>query len=188
MKEVLKNIKSVLKEKGFKGSAQNYYCETNDVVFIVNFQKSTGIESFYINLGVQPKCLIDNNEYNKVKEYECSFRSRVNKPDNTDYWPYSLDELQFNLLINQFQNTYENFLQPLSQIREIVTKKNIVKLLKENNSIYGTEHASWFKLYSELSLEYGCSGKSIELAKQGIALCPDRATSLLDELKQLAHT
>jgi hypothetical protein len=70
-----------LRAEGFSGSGATYRKLENEVLFVVNFQRSRDGSRFFINLGGQPTCIPDEGrDYpnpRTLKEYECVFRERV---------------------------------------------------------------------------------------------------------------
>ncbi len=96
LKEILPKVAASLREKGFKGSGQNYRRATDVAVSVVNFQKSSGGERFFVNVGVQPLFVPTEGESapdaKTIKEPECIFRRRLDPPmDDLLGWPYSTD-------------------------------------------------------------------------------------------------
>lgn len=97
MKEILKSIGARVREWGYRGSGQNYRSTLDDVVFVINIQKSRWGDQFYVNLGAQPLVIPHEGEGEPdpkaLKEYECVFRSRVKNEWRTDLSPPEVEDL-----------------------------------------------------------------------------------------------
>jgi hypothetical protein len=56
---LLKDLRSLFKEKGFRSASQNFVLKSPECWLIVNFQKSrwfnTGEKTFYVNVAVTTK-------------------------------------------------------------------------------------------------------------------------------------
>lgn len=75
MKELVEIINSVVSERGFRKKGQSWYLKVNDVLQIVNLQKSQYGNQFYINFGVfLGKAEIED----KVKSNACHVQFRFN--------------------------------------------------------------------------------------------------------------
>ncbi|MCE2596475.1 DUF4304 domain-containing protein [Motilimonas sp. 1_MG-2023] len=189
MKELLKEITPTIRNLGFKGSGQNYYLIDEDVVMVVNFQKSSGGNRFYINLGVEPLCLIQDQEPKKVKEYQCSFRKRVSPPEDLLGWPYELSSQEVDEINDKLISGFNNYLTPLSKIRMAIAEAEPNKLLgNDNSNIYGGEHALTYLKLAMLAYEYAQETKAQKYAQLGLNICKPQAESLLASLKKLAST
>ena len=80
-----------LRAQGFKGSGQNFYRISADLVHVINLQASKYGDGFAVNLAIHPLGMkVENSmshpEPKKLKEYECLFRTRLSKPTETDRW------------------------------------------------------------------------------------------------------
>ncbi len=88
-KDVINNgIKPLLKQAGFKKKALNFYKSVNDIVYILNIQKSHGNSSqelrFYINIGIHDNTVeeeINNRVLEFPKEYQCHVRLRIDNEE-----------------------------------------------------------------------------------------------------------
>ncbi len=140
MKILLKTISPKIRELGFKGSGQNYYKIDSDVVMVINFQKSSGGEQFYINIGVQPLIMLgEESEPKKIKEYNCMFSDRIKPPNNESGWKYDLSSKELEDLITKIEHTYTHYFDLLRYIRSAIESKSINELLQEAGkvTIYG---------------------------------------------------
>jgi len=80
-----------LRGLGFKGSGQNFHRVKNKVVNIVNIQIDKYGGSCAVNLGLHLLFLPSNSHIElpsleKIKEYDCEFRTRLAPHSKTDYW------------------------------------------------------------------------------------------------------
>lgn len=73
-KIIVDAINSVLKVHGFKKKSSNWYLHKNDVVLVVNLQKSQYGDQFYINCAVLVKALLD---LEFPQEEKCHIRFRL---------------------------------------------------------------------------------------------------------------
>ena len=84
------HIKEMLKTNGFKKRKLTFYKQGNELVYVINFQKSQGNSSeqvkFYINCGIY-SALIDKTIGKTVllepKEYECNYSVRISNLTNS---------------------------------------------------------------------------------------------------------
>lgn len=89
MKEIFETLinqttKPLLKENGFTKKGLNFFKKQNELIYIINFQKSSvnsPLETkFYINCGVYAPSFdtaLGKNAPLYPKEYECHFRERI---------------------------------------------------------------------------------------------------------------
>ena len=79
--ELIALLKPLFKDNGFSKSALNFYKNTPNFIYVLNFQKSSGNSSertrFYINCGIYAPFLeatLGKEALSKPKEYECHYR------------------------------------------------------------------------------------------------------------------
>ncbi|QKF60875.1 DUF4304 domain-containing protein [Campylobacter curvus] len=89
MKEIFETLikqtaKPLLKENGFTKKGLNFFKKQNELIFTINFQKSSTNSpfetKFYINCGVYASIFdttLGKNARLYPKEYECHFRERI---------------------------------------------------------------------------------------------------------------
>lgn len=89
---VLKELRPMLQEYGFRRSSQHFSLETPDCWAVINFQKShwsqPGEKTFYVNVSVTAKRLMafEGMSIDKAPPYySCIWRGRAEQfgPDNT---------------------------------------------------------------------------------------------------------
>jgi len=87
VKAVLVEVADSLRAWGYRGSGQNYRMLLEDIIFVINFQKSRTGDHFFLNLGAQPTTIPGAAETDPnlktQKEYECVFRFRLPGDWNT---------------------------------------------------------------------------------------------------------
>ncbi|MFC4163727.1 DUF4304 domain-containing protein [Epilithonimonas zeae] len=104
MKEKFNNIingtvKPLLKSNGFSKKGLDFLKKKDDLIFIINFQKSRGNSfdesKFYINCGIHSTIIdqiIGRKKTLDPKEYECHFRSRISTIIQSETDRYSIVE------------------------------------------------------------------------------------------------
>lgn len=77
----LASLVPLVRSRGYKGSGSTFRKHEGDTLFVVNFQRSTDGEHFFINLGGQPTRIPDEGSRapnpKTLKVYECVFSTRV---------------------------------------------------------------------------------------------------------------
>lgn len=190
MKEILAQITPILRSLGFKGSGQNYRKEMPDAVMIINFQKSSGGEHFYINLGVQPLFVpsesSDTPDPKSIKEYECIFRNRVEAPAPLLGWPYDLPLSMLDELTAKLVAAYEHYLSPLAQIPGPVTELTPEQFKAQaGDSIFGSAHPAFALHFARIALARGNRDRAKSFAELGLADCPPMASGLRFKLRKV---
>lgn len=93
---VADTIKPLLKKQGFAKKDLNFYKRDNDLVFLINIQKSQGNKiKFYINCGIHSIAIdriIGNEEKETPKEAECYFRDRISSLLHSEKDGYLIEE------------------------------------------------------------------------------------------------
>ena len=96
--ELIALLKPLFKDNGFSKSALNFYKNTPNFIYVLNFQKSSGNSSertrFYINCGIYGSFIeatLGKEALSKPKEYECYFRARVHEITRTSAAYYELE-------------------------------------------------------------------------------------------------
>src|SRR5690606_20992834 len=89
-KQVSKTLVDQLTTLGFKGSGFNYRMEGENFIFILGVQTSRWGGECCVELGIQPKDIdsFGNRAINfeKLKYYECEFRTRLASANGTTQW------------------------------------------------------------------------------------------------------
>jgi len=186
MKEIFKQLSPAIRALGFKGTGQNYYQACEDVVLVINFQKSSGGMGFYINLGGHPNVLLAQKNAKQVKEYQCMFGQRI-FPENSDgLWPYQLSEAEIEYIQQKIKLDHQEFFMPLSAIKSHVMNNEATVLVSEkmHGSIYGFNQAGYCEKYAFLAQAYGQIDKAKALTLQGIKLSPSTAPGMVERLEK----
>ena len=145
LKDILAVVAPRFRAHGYKGSGQNYRLANENAVSVVNFQKSSGGERFYVNVGVQPLFVPTEGESTadakKIKEPECIFRTRLDPPgDDLFGWPYSVDLSE--QLAAKFDKLYATFVEPLMTIPGPITEASVSDFDEEAvHPLLGARHA-----------------------------------------------
>lgn len=138
--ELVALLKPLFKDNGFSKSALNFYKNTPNFIYVVNFQKSSGNSSehtrFYINCGVYGSFIeaaLGKEALSKPKEYECHFRARAHEITRTAAAYYELESDSdvakiYKNLINDLGFVFKFFEQNSSE-------ENLIELILEENGL-----------------------------------------------------
>ena len=89
-KQIGKYLGTKIREFGFKGSGFNYIMDSESFVFTIGLQANRYGGSFCVELGIHPKEITNNGfedlDFNKLKYYNCEFRTRLAKEGKGDRW------------------------------------------------------------------------------------------------------
>lgn len=182
LKDILATVVPTFRAKGYTGSGQNYRRITETAVSVINFQKSSGGERFYVNVGVQPLFVWTEGESmpvaKEIKEPECIFRERLEPPDGESLgWRYSL-ELSA-ALVQRFDMLYASFVVPLMTIPGPITDACIGDFpLDSVHPLLGARNARNFLHFARIALATGNRERAEEFAIAAIEICPPRASTL----------
>ncbi|WP_442505543.1 DUF4304 domain-containing protein [Novipirellula sp. SH528] len=188
LKDILATVAPRLRCHGYKGSGQNYRLANENAVSIVNFQKSSGGERFYVNVGVQPLFVPTEGESTpdakRIKEPECIFRTRLDPPQDEMFgWPYSPNLAE--QVAKKFDKLYSVFVEPLMTIPGPITEASVDDFDEQSvHPMLGAYHARNFLHFARISLARGNKEKAAEFARKAIEICPERATSLIHKLNE----
>lgn len=97
--ELIAQVKPLFEDNGFTKNGLNFYKNTPDFIYVVNFQKSNGNTAFetrfYVNCGIYG-AFIDaatgKETISKPKEYECHFRERISSITDSCAAYYEISE------------------------------------------------------------------------------------------------
>ena len=138
--ELIALLKPLFKDNGFSKSALNFYKNTPNFIYVVNFQKSSGNSSertrFYINCGIYSpfiEATLGKEVLSKPKEYECHFRARVHEITRTSASHYELE------LDSDVAKIYENLINDLGIVFKFFeqnsSEENLIELMLEQNGL-----------------------------------------------------
>ena len=138
--ELIALLKPLFKDNGFSKSALNFYKNTPNFIYVVNFQKSSGNSSehtrFYINCGIYApfiEAALVKETLSKPKEYECHFRARAHEITRTSAAYYQLEP------DSDVAKIYENVANELNLIfkffEQSSQEENLIELMLEQNGL-----------------------------------------------------
>ena len=138
--ELIALLKPLFKDNGFSKSALNFYKNTPNFIYVVNFQKSSSNSSthtrFYINCGIYApfiEATLGKEAASKPKEYECHFRVRVHEISHTAAAYYELEP------DSDMAKIYENLVNDLGFIfkffEQTNSEANLIELMLEQNGL-----------------------------------------------------
>ncbi|QPH95201.1 DUF4304 domain-containing protein [Campylobacter concisus] len=138
--ELIALLKPLFKDNGFSKSALNFYKNTPNFIYVVNFQKSSSNSlertRFYINCGIYGSFIeatLGKEALSKPKEYECHFRARAHEITRTAAAYYELESDSdvakiYKNLINDLGFVFKFFEQNSSE-------ENLIELILEENGL-----------------------------------------------------
>ena len=138
--ELIALLKPLFKDNGFSKSALNFYKNTPNFIYVVNFQKSSGNSSthtrFYINCGIYGSFIevtLGKEALSKPKEYECYYRARAHEISKTALLHYELEP------DSDMAKIYENLVNELNLIFKFFEQnsqeENLIELMLEQNGL-----------------------------------------------------
>ena len=138
--ELIALLKPLFKDNGFSKSALNFYKNTPNFIYVVNFQKSSGNSSeytrFYINCGIYGSFIeatLGKEALSKPKEYECHFRARVHEISKFAPAYYELEP------DSDVAQIYKNLVSDLDFIFKFFeqnsSEQNLIELMLEQNGL-----------------------------------------------------
>lgn len=83
MRESVKKLQPLLRERGFRQAGPNFRKSDGDLLYVINLQSTRDGVKFYVNLGAQPVFIpieglpTQNADARTIKEYECVIWTRV---------------------------------------------------------------------------------------------------------------
>lgn len=187
--DIVREVSPLIRTLGFKGSGQNYRKASDKVVAVINFQKSSGGEQFYVNLGVQPLFVPTeadlDAEPKTIKEYNCIFRKRVDPPLEMSGWPYGsevLKELSARLL-----EQYQQYINPLMAVPGPITEAVLEDFPLDQdreNFLLGTRNPRNLFHFARIAKATNQPGKAVVFARYALDHCPEKASSLRGDLEE----
>ena len=107
--EFKKIVQESTSKYGFQYCKKNYYCDLDNVIIVINLQKSDFNNYYYINYGF---CVKDiHNEIQYPKWNECDITSRFVNAMNKD--EYRLDKLNAEELVMSLEENIKKFIVPV---------------------------------------------------------------------------
>ena len=170
--ELIALLKPLFKDNGFSKSALNFYKNTPNFIYVVNFQKSSGNSSehtrFYINCGIYApfiEATLGKEALSKPKEYECHYRARIHEITRTAAVYYELEP------DSDVAKIYENVANDLGFVFKFFEQnsseaKNLIELMLEQNGLAAINQLYEYLLIKDKS-EILISHAKILYAKHG---------------------
>ena len=104
-----KKLLQICTEKvGFKYSKRNYYYENDEIIIVIDTQKSNYDNSYYINYGFWVKAIHNNTDYPKITDCDIMGRFRDNTTDN-----FQLQNLDSNKLMECINSNLSDIIIPV---------------------------------------------------------------------------
>ena len=154
--ELLALLKPLFKDNGFSKSALNFYKNTPNFIYVVNFQKSSGNSSahtrFYINCGIYGSFIeatLGKEAASKPKEYECHYRARAHEITRTAAAYYEIEP------DSDMDKIYENVANDLGFVFKFFelnsSEANLIELMLEQNGLAAINQLYEYLLIKEKS-------------------------------------
>ena len=138
--ELIIQVKPLFKDNGFTKSGLNFYKNTPDFIYVVNFQKSSGNTAFetrfYVNCGIYGEFIdtaTGKETVSKPKEYECHFRDRISSIIDSKAAYYEINENTDTAVL--CKNLSSDLKAAFRFFDEIKTERNLIDLMLERNGL-----------------------------------------------------
>ena len=138
--ELIAQVKPLFKDNGFTKNGLNFYKNTPEFIYVVNFKKSSGNTAFetrfYVNCGIYG-AFIDaaagKKTVLKPKEYECHFRDRISSIIDSKTLYYEINKNTDTEAL--CQNLTSDLTAAFRFFDEIKTERNLIDLMLERNGL-----------------------------------------------------
>lgn len=138
--ELIAQVKPLFKDNGFTKNGLNFYKNTPEFIYVVNFQKSSGNTAFetrfYVNCGIYG-AFIDaatgKETISKPKEYECHFRDRISSIIDSKAAYYEINENTDTAALRK--NLMSDLRAVFIFFDEIKTERNLIDLMLGRNGL-----------------------------------------------------
>lgn len=160
--EIISNvIKPLLKRDGYHKKGLNFYKKSEDLIFLLNIQKSHGNSSdnvhFYINCGIHSSKideLLGKGELLEPKEYETHFCQRISSLVNSIEDGYTINA---ETNIEKLKSEIISDIQTVIDFFETIQFTNhLVELMIQKNGLHNYE-----QLFTYLTLTNNTEGRKI---------------------------
>lgn len=138
--ELIAQVKPLFKDNGFTKNGLNFYKNTPEFIYVVNFQKSSGNTAFktrfYVNCGIYGAfidAVIGKETVSKPKEYECHFRERISSIIVSKTAYYEINENTDTAAL--CKNLSSDLKATFRFFDEIKTERNLIDLMLERNGL-----------------------------------------------------
>jgi hypothetical protein len=181
MRDEIKDLATLLRAAGFKGSGQTFRRVEDEWVVVVNVQGSKWGDAFFVNLAAHPVVIPTINDdpvdIKKLKEYDCLFRTRVG-----DRWSWSLGVSERSGLVSQIDRAATDLSNRAHGLRAAVASQSADTLVK-NFTVGQTDAFSALHL-ARAALAFGNVPKARAVAEWGLEAAGD-ALGLRVKLKSV---
>jgi hypothetical protein len=140
--DVIKAIKPILKDYGFKKKDLNWFAEDENIIKIFNIQKSQYSKKVYLNIGILLKKIEEKSGYSIV---DCHIRFGLDHLINRDFLDFEID-INSILRLEEFKNLISG--NPYKFFTLTGTTDEIMEFIRESKTLVITKLA---KEYLELS-------------------------------------
>ena len=138
--ELIAQVKPLFKDNGFTKNGLNFYKNTPEFIYVVNFKKSSGNTAFetrfYVNCGIYGAFVgaaTGKETVLKPKEYECHFRDRISFIEGSKTPYYEINENTDTASL--CENLASDLRAVFSFFEEIKTERNLIDLMLERNGL-----------------------------------------------------
>ena len=138
--ELIAQVKPLFKDNGFTKNGLNFYKNTPEFIYVVNFQKSsynTAFETrFYVNCGIYGAFVgaaTGKQTDLKPKEYECHFRERISSIIDSKVAYYEINENADTAAL--CKNLTSDLAAVFIFFDEIKTERNLIDLMLNRNDL-----------------------------------------------------
>ena len=138
--ELIAQVKPLFKDNGFTKNGLNFYKNTPEFIYVLNFQKSSGNTAFetrfYVNCGIYGAfvgAVTGKETVLKPKEYECHFRDRISSIINSKTPYYEINENTDAAAL--CENLASDLRAVFRFFDEIKTERNLIDLMLERNGL-----------------------------------------------------
>ena len=138
--ELIAQVKPLFKDNGFTKNGLNFYKNTPEFIYVVNFQKSSGNTAFktrfYVSCGIYG-AFIDaatgKETVLKPKEYECHFRERISPITGSKASYYEINENTDTAAL--CENLASGLRAVFRFFDAVKTERNLIDLMLERNGL-----------------------------------------------------
>ena len=192
--EFRRSFVPTLRKDGFRGSGSTFRRRLGELTHVVNLQGSKWGDECFLNLGAHLNFLApvggESPDPEKLKEYECAFRTRVNpEASPAKGWSYGTNDeaahLSIEALHTAFQIQGAPFFKQFSAYPESFSTVSPASL-----EVSATAHslASGTPLvWARIALQLGKVATAREFAKLGLAVASPRASLYRAECERIAN-
>ena len=191
LKLVASKLYPVLRADGFRGSGTTLRRVAGPVIHVVNIQGSSTATDCYLNLGAHLSFLPTDGGGTcvpaRIKEYECSFRTRILPPDGGigGRWAYGATQAESEALIEGMVAAWRKggvaFFARFANYPD-----DFCRLVK--NAILEPPHPGRSLAYARIGVQVGLLDEARTIAERALADVSPAATGLRANLLRFLET